>query len=132
MRTRLTKTLGNLAEKARVLRNRRSTQQLQRAWMPAASAVVILSLLVLGLAGDNGYVERRAQRQQIEALADEIEHLRQENLQLGQTVKSLRSDPQAIEELARERLRLGRPNEVIITLPRDEPQGTAPTASTTR
>lgn len=99
----------------------RNTHDLRRVWLPAGSATVILALVLLGIAGENGYLERRAQRRQIQNLAAEIENLRQENLRLGETVKSLRSDPRAIEELARERLRLGRPDDVIITLPRDEP-----------
>jgi len=101
-------------------------QEWKRVWLPAGCAVVILALVLLGLAGDNGYLERRSQRRQIQDLTTEIEHLRQENLQLGQTIQSLRSDPGAIEELARERLRLARPGEVVITLPRDEPPVASP------
>ncbi len=82
---------------------------------------MILTLVLLGIMGDNGYLERRTQRREIQALTAEIENLRQGNLQLGQTIKDLRSNPDAIEELARERLRLGRPGEVIITLPEEPP-----------
>jgi cell division protein FtsB len=89
---------------------------------------LILALLLLGLAGDNGYLERRSQHRQIQQLTSEIENLRQENLQLGQTIKDLRSDPDAIEAVARERLRLGRPGEVIITLS-EEPADPPPASS---
>lgn len=85
--------------------------------MLAGCGTVILSLVLLGIVGENGYLERRAQRRQIQALSAEIENIKHENQQLNQTVKDLRSDPRAIEELARERLRLARPGEVIITLP---------------
>ena len=94
--------------------------------MLAGYAAVILSLLVLGIAGENGYFERRAQRREIQALSAEIETVRKENQQLNQTIRDLRSDPQAIEELARERLRLARPGEVIITLPQSQPSATTP------
>ena len=100
-------------------------QEIQQAWLPTGCTLAILSLVLLGLLGDNGYLERRAERRQIQALAAETENLRQENLRLSQTIKSLRSDPRAIEELARERLRLGRPGEVIITLP-EEPAALPP------
>ena len=96
-------------------------RKLKQVWLPAGCVAVILVLVLLGLVGDNGYWERRSQHLQIQALTAEIENLRQENLQLGQTIKGLRSDPAAIEELARERLRLGRPGEVIITLPEEPP-----------
>ena len=103
------------------LRRAMTGRGFKRVWLPAGAVAVILSLVLLGLAGDNGYFERRSQRGRIQDLTAEIEGLRQENLQLGQTIKSLRSDPAAIEELARERLRLGRPGEVIITLPEEPP-----------
>jgi len=96
-------------------------QQFQRFWLAAACGILVLTLVLLGIAGDNGYLERRAQRREIQALSAEVENLRQENRQLGQTIQDLRSNPDAIEELARERLRLGRPGEVIITLPEEPP-----------
>ena len=100
--------------------------------MLAGSAAVILSLMLLGIVGENGYLERRAQRREIQALSAEIEKIRQENQQLNQTIKDLRSDPRAIEELARERLRLARPGEVIITLPQSQLQPSPPVPSPTR
>ena len=104
-----------------------TSHQMERVWLPVGCAAVVVALLLLGLFGDNGYLERRTQRHQIEALTAEIENLRQENQQLSQTVKDLRSDPGAIEELARERLRLGRPGEVIITLPEEPAEPPAAT-----
>lgn len=102
-------------------------QEFQKVWLPAGCVAAILGLVLLGLVGDNGYLERRSQRRQIQALTAEIENLRQENLQLGRTIKDLRSDPDAIEAVARERLRLGRPGEVIITLS-EEPTTPSPAA----
>ena len=107
--------------KMRIFDTANMRQKFKKVWLPAGCVVVILVLVLLGLVGDNGYLERRSQRRQIQALTAEIDNLRQENLQLGQTVKDLRSDPDAIEEVARERLRLGRPGEVIITLSEEPP-----------
>ena len=87
----------------------------------AGCAVALLLLALLEVVGENGYLDRRARRQQLQALAGEIEKLKQENQGLAQKVKDLRSDPHAIEELAREELRLGRPGEVIVTIPRSQP-----------
>jgi cell division protein FtsB len=94
--------------------------------MLAGYAAVVLMLVLLGIAGENGYLERRAQRREIQAVSAEIEKVRQENQQLNQAIRDLRSDPRAIEELARERLRLARPGEVIITLPQNQPSATPP------
>jgi cell division protein FtsB len=94
--------------------------------MLAGYAAVVLMLVLLGILGDNGYLERRAQRREIQAVSAEVEKIRQENQQLNQAIRDLRSDPAAIEELARERLRLARPGEVVITLPQSQPPATAP------
>ena len=111
-----------------IFKTAHTRQKFQKLWLPACCTAVIVALLLLGIVGDNGYLERRSQRRQIQALTAEIENLRRENLQLGQTVKDLRSDPDAIEEVARERLRLGRPGEVIITLS-EEPPAPSPASS---
>lgn len=111
--------------KMRIFDTANARQKLKQSWLPAGCMAVILVLVLLGLVGDNGYLERRSQRREIQGLTAEIENLRQENLQLGQTIKDLRSDPDAIEAVARERLRLGRPGEVIITLS-DEPPNPPP------
>ena len=105
-----------------ILREAGKTPERKQLSIVAGCAAALLSLVLLGIVGENGYLERRAQRREIQALSAEIEKIQQENQQLGHTIQDLRSDPHAIEELARERLRLGRPGEVIVTLPRDEPQ----------
>ena len=101
-------------------------QGLKRVSILAGCAVALLSLVALGVVGENGYLDRRARRRQIQALTAEIENTKLENQQLSRMVRDLRSDPQAIEKLARERLRLGRPGEVIITLPPGQPQPAPP------
>jgi len=111
----------------RTIRKAGTEKEFRGVSILAGSAAVILSLVLLGIAGENGYLERRAQRGQIQALSTDIEKIKHENQQLNQTIRDLRSDPRAIEELARERLRLARPGEVIITLPQDKsPVGSPP------
>ena len=95
----------------------------------AGCAAVLLSLVLLGIVGENGYLERRARRRQVQALTAEIEKLKQENQQLSQSVRDLRSDPHAIEKLARERLPLGRPGEIIVRLPQGQPQPPPPVSN---
>lgn len=98
-------------------------QRAQRHWVLGSCILALLSFLTLKLVGENGYLDRRQRQQQMEALSAEIEQLRQENERLSQRIQDLRSSPQAIEELARERLRLARPGEVIVTLPPSQPSG---------
>ena len=92
-------------------------------WIIAGCILALLSFLTLELIGENGYLARRQRRQQIEAYTVEIEQLRQENQRLNQRIHDLRNNPNSIEELARERLRLARPGEVIVTLPPSQPPG---------
>ena len=104
-----------------IFRKAHTRRRFRQLWLPAGCAIGVLALVLLGIIGEKGYLERRGQRREIQALTAEIENLRQENRQLGQTIQDLRSNPEAIEELARERLRMGRPGEVIITLPEEPP-----------
>ena len=59
----------------------------------------------------------------------EIIDVQQENAQLRQQIERLKSDPDAIEHEAREKLHYAKPGEVIYTLPAqppDQPQPSAP------
>jgi len=92
-------------------------KQAKRYLLIAACGLALLSLGLHEILGQNGYLARQRRRMQLQALTAEIQKLKQENVELTRRIKDLRSDPQAIEKLARERLRLGRPGDVVITLP---------------
>ena len=83
----------------------------------AGCGLALLSLAIHEIAGENGYRTRRQRLHQMQALDEEVERLKQDNLRLTQKIKALRSDPQAIEEAARKQLRMGRPGDVVVTLP---------------
>ena len=56
----------------------------------------------------------------MQALYEEVQRLQEDNRRLTQKIKALRSDPQTIEQLAREQLRMARPGDVVVTLPPEE------------
>jgi cell division protein FtsB len=58
--------------------------------------------------------QKRAEDQQ---LRKEIDELQQENARLRNHIERLKSDPDAIEHEAREKLHYAKPGEVIYTLP---------------
>jgi cell division protein FtsB len=92
----------------------------QRAWRPAGTAVaVILALLLMWhvVNGKNGLTVWHQKRAEDQQLQKEIERLQQENAQLKDHVERLKSDPDAIEHEAREKLHYAKPNEVIVALP---------------
>ena len=89
----------------------------ERYLLIALCALVLFPMIMDEIVGENGYLARRRRRSQIEALSADLERLKQENAQLSEKIRALRSDPDTIEKLARERLNLGRPGDVVVTLP---------------
>ncbi|MFP5227911.1 MAG: FtsB family cell division protein [Acidobacteriota bacterium] len=83
-----------------------------------ATAGVIAAALLFGyhaIFGENGlsvYQQRRAEDRVVQK---RIAELQKENAKLAEQVKELKSDPDAIEREARERLHYARPGEVIWT-----------------
>jgi cell division protein FtsB len=82
-------------------------------------AVFFAYHVVFGRNGVNSYEQKRAQDRE---LHQQIDALQQENDRLKDHVTRLKSDPDAIEYEAREKLHYARPGEVIYTL--NQPQAT--------
>jgi len=77
-----------------------------------------LTLLVLqDIFGTHGVLAMRRSQQQAADIQKEIDQLNQENQKLQDRVKSLKSDPAAIERIAREEIGLARPGEYIFKIP---------------
>jgi len=105
-------------------RNFAPTRQRQKGyrWL-ALAGLIFVAFLINEVVGRTGYVARREQGRRIQELSGQIEQLKRENQHLTQRIHDLRSDPSAIEEMAREQLHLGRPGEVVVALPpRQTPQ----------
>ncbi len=92
----------------------------QQWWRPAGTAVaVLLALLVTWhvIHGQHGLSVWQQKRAEDRALQREIQQLQQENGEMRRQVERLKSDPEAIEREAREKLHYAKPGEVIYTLP---------------
>jgi cell division protein FtsB len=87
-----------------------------------------IALIVHNIFGHNGYLALRRQQKELQTLERQIEQLKFENEQLDRQIKALKSDPAAIERLAREQMHLVKPGERIYTLP-DKARGNPPTSS---
>ena len=85
-----------------------------------ASIIVVIGLLVGSLFGDRGLLQLVSQRERAESLAREIEQLKADNSRLAVEIRALRTDPSAIERIAREELGLVRPGETVFVI-REEP-----------
>jgi cell division protein FtsB len=110
----------------------RALNWMRRAWRPAASVVAVsLALLLVwqGINGKNGvrvWMEKSAEDRQ---LRKQIDDLSQENARLRDRVERLKSNPDAINQVAREQMHYAKPNEVIVQLPPEKSSQTQPVAS---
>ena len=87
--------------------------------------VVFLDALV----GEKGLLETVKKRQEFRTLEQAIRHSRAENEVLREEAKRLRSDPTAIEDLARRELGLIKPGEHLFILKDRPPTGGGPNDS---
>jgi len=99
----------------------------------ATALAVVLALffgyhVMVGHNGLNAYEQKRIEER---GLHQQIDSLQQENDRLEEHVEHLKSDPDAIEREARERLHYARPGEVIYSLnvPQSATQPQPPTAA---
>jgi cell division protein FtsB len=113
------------------MRNR-AVEWTQRAWRPAGTVLAVgLALLLTwhvinGKHGLSVWQQKRAEDRQLQL---EIKDLERENARLRDHIERLKSDPEAIEREAREKLHYARPGEVIYALPA-QPQKQAQAAGT--
>jgi cell division protein FtsB len=88
---------------------------------PASYLVVSLlfSALFFGLfvVGDRGFLSVRHERQELVRAQNELTALVEENRKLEAELAALKSDPKAVEKIAREKLGLVKPGEVVLILP---------------
>ncbi len=70
-------------------------------------------LLLQDIFGTHGLIAMRRSHQEAIQVQKEIGQINEENRQLQDRVKNLKSDPQAIERIAREEMGLARPGEYI-------------------
>lgn len=106
------------ADSARL--HERALDWTQRAWRPAASAAIVALTLLLGwhvVNGKDGLTAWHEKRVEDRQLRKEIDDLQQENARLADRIQRLKTDPDAIGQVARQELHYAKPNEVIVRLP---------------
>src|SRR5688500_5778892 len=101
-------------------RDERGDVGLRKKAAGLAAAVALIAPGDGALVGDRGVLHLMTQREREQTLAREIEALRDENARLSGDSAALRTDPAAIERIAREELGLARPGETVFLI-RDAP-----------
>ena len=79
--------------------------------------LALFALLVHDIFGAHGFIAMRKTQREIEQIREQIGKLNNENQSLSGQVNSLKTDPKAIERIAREEMGLARPGEIIYKLP---------------
>jgi cell division protein FtsB len=105
----------------------RLLEWMQRGWRPAGTVLAILLAALLMwhvINGKHGLSVWHQNRAEDRELQKEIKDVEQENAQLKQSIDRLKSNPDAIEHEAREKLHYAKPGEVIYTLPEPTQQST--------
>jgi cell division protein FtsB len=96
----------------------------RRAWRQAGTVLAVLLAALLMwhvINGKHGLSVWHQNHTQDRELQKQINDIQQENAQLRKQIDRLKSDPDAIEHEAREKLHYAKPGEVIYSLP-DVPQ----------
>ena len=108
---------------------RRALSWMRRVWPPVASvAAAAVALLILwhGVIGKNGLLVWQQKRAEDIQLRKQIDELNQENARLRNRIEQLKTNPDAIGVVARDKLHYAKPNEVIVQLPPEQKKPTQP------
>ena len=89
------------------------------SWRRALNYLLVFATVVLlvdALVGERGLVATTRARRQSAELEASVSQVRDENARLRELADRLKSDPSTIESLAREKLGLIRPGEVLVVV----------------
>ncbi len=93
--------------------NSSSREGRRKAVVIALCAVAALYLVASFIFGEMGVVKYDRMRLQYQSLTMDIDQLKQDNEKLAREVRMLKTDPACIERLARDKLGLARPGEIV-------------------
>ncbi len=88
-----------------------------RRTLTASLGVLFLALAAYQVWGANGVVALRRKRQEEQEWQRRIEALRHQNETLEKRIHDLKTDPKAIEKIAREEFMLAGPGEKVVLAP---------------
>ena len=98
-------------------------------WSRYARSILVFGLFLIAIHdvfGSHGLLAMRRTQAQMRELRGQIDRLNHENSDLSKQVQALRTDPKAVERIAREEMGLARPGEMIFKLPEQSQESQAP------
>jgi cell division protein FtsB len=85
--------------------------------------LALLALFLHDAFGTHGFLAMLRTQKEIKQIREQIGKINAENKSLSNEVNALKTDPKAIERIAREDMGLARPGEIIYKLPDSAPPG---------
>jgi cell division protein FtsB len=85
--------------------------------------LALLALFFQDVFGTHGFLAMLRTQKEIKQIREQIGKINAENKSLSNEVNALKTDPKAIERIAREDMGLARPGELIYKLPDSGPPG---------
>ena len=93
--------------------DRKSMRSRNKILIVAVGIAVVLYLLVSFIFGEMGLIKYFRMKAQFNSLANEIATLKQDNAKLMREAHALKTDPDHVEQIARDKLGLARPGEIV-------------------
>lgn len=81
-----------------------------------ALAIAAFILVVNALVGENGYLATMSARREGAKLESEIRSTQEQNAQMREQIKQLKTNPNALEDAARKELHMSKPGEKVIVI----------------
>jgi cell division protein FtsB len=91
-------------------------------------ALIFCLLVLQDVFGTHGLMAMHRSKAQIDAIQSKLAKLDEENRDLQQRIQNLKTDPSTIEKIARDRMGLARPGELIFSLPQKPAAKSDPSA----
>jgi cell division protein FtsB len=94
-------------------------QSLMKQYGRGLMGLIVLVLVVHDIFGAHGFLAMRRTQSETKKVEADLDRLNKENAELADQVKDLKTDPKAIEKLARE-MGLAKSGEIIIMIPQSQ------------
>lgn len=85
-----------------------------------AIALLSIGILISAIFGQHGYIALRKQQESLRQAEQERDRIKAEQLRLKKQVEEL-NQQEGIEKVAREEMKLAKPDEIVVTLPESSP-----------
>ncbi len=84
------------------------------------AVLILISYMVLIVIGDNGVRDLNAMKQKVSILKAENDALQQKNIEMRRKINRLKEDPEFIENIARQELKMIGKDEIVFKFKEDE------------